>query len=103
MVSLERSSGAIQWKRAIKVEEFEKGHGSSNAATATATTDGKRVYAYFGSHGLLCYEVSGKEISCMLETSVSETGEGHVILSWNDCYFFTMDWRVFHFRPMGQK
>src|SRR5205807_1814987 len=28
----------------------------------TPVTDGKRVYAYFGMHGLYCYDVTGKEV-----------------------------------------
>ena len=30
-------------------------------ATGTPATDGKRVYVYFGSFGMLCYDFEGKE------------------------------------------
>jgi outer membrane protein assembly factor BamB len=58
-----RSNGALLWKRdarAEAIEEFNPEEGSP--ATATPATDGKRVVTYFGSCGLICYEVKGKEL-----------------------------------------
>ena len=57
---IDRNDGTIRWEEDIAVEEFEKTHWSSSPATATASTDGERVYFYFGSYGLLCYDFNGK-------------------------------------------
>jgi len=39
--------------------KIEKVHSISSPATATAATDGERIYVYFGSYGLLCYDFEG--------------------------------------------
>ena len=57
-----RSSGKILWTRIVPAEQIEKVHSISNPATATPATDGERVYAYFGSYGLLCYDFEGNTL-----------------------------------------
>jgi outer membrane protein assembly factor BamB len=42
------------------VERVEQTHNLGNPATATPASDGKRVFAFFGSYGLLCYDLDGK-------------------------------------------
>jgi outer membrane protein assembly factor BamB len=57
-----RSDGSLLWKRdaqAQAIEDFNAEEGSP--ATATPATDGKHVVSYFGSCGLICYDVNGKE------------------------------------------
>lgn len=58
---IERSSGAVLWRRAIEVDAVERAHPVNGPATPTPATDGERVYAYFGSFGLVCYDVEGNE------------------------------------------
>ena len=58
-----RSDGKLVWKRdagAEAIEEFHPEEGSP--AASTPATDGKRVVSYFGSCGLVCYDVKGKEL-----------------------------------------
>ncbi len=43
-----------------KIEPFLKGEGSP--AASTPVTDGERIVSYFGSCGLFCYDLSGKEL-----------------------------------------
>jgi outer membrane protein assembly factor BamB len=55
--------GKLLWTRAVpadKLEEFLPSEGSPAAATPAA--DGKRVVSYFGSCGLVCYDLEGREI-----------------------------------------
>jgi outer membrane protein assembly factor BamB len=57
-----RRDGKILWRRtapARQIEAFNKREG--NPAAGTPATDGARVYVYFGSCGLLCYDHNGKE------------------------------------------
>ena len=59
---LNRYSGKILWQRSIKVEKLEPSHSLSSPASATPVSDGKRVYVYFGSLGLIAYALDGSEI-----------------------------------------
>src|SRR5262249_18719856 len=58
-VCLDRRRGNILWRRAVAVEKIEKVHPLSNPAASTPATEGERVYVYFGSYGLLCYDLDG--------------------------------------------
>ena len=58
-ICINRSTGAVNWRQSIYPEKIENLHAISNAATATPTTDGERVYVYFGSYGVLCYDMNG--------------------------------------------
>jgi len=58
-VCVDRRTGNILWRRAVAVEKIEKVHSLSSPAAATPSTDGERVYVYFGSYGLLCYDLEG--------------------------------------------
>ncbi len=58
-ICINRNTGKVNWRQTINPEKIEEYHAISNAATATPTTDGERVYVYFGSYGLLCYDMSG--------------------------------------------
>jgi outer membrane protein assembly factor BamB len=58
-VCIERRTGNIRWRRAIAVEKIEEVHQISSPAAPTPATDGERVYVYFGSYGLLCYDLDG--------------------------------------------
>ena len=42
--------------------EIEKVHEISSPASPTPATDGERVYVYFGSYGLVCYDLNGKQV-----------------------------------------
>jgi outer membrane protein assembly factor BamB len=59
-VCIDRRSGKILWRRTVTAEEIEKVHEIGSPAGATAVTDGERVYVYFGSYGLVCYDLNGK-------------------------------------------
>jgi len=56
---IDRRTGNVLWRRAVIAERIEKVHELSSPAAATPATDGERVYVYFGSYGLLCYDLDG--------------------------------------------
>lgn len=56
---IDRRSGKILWRRTVAPEQIEKVHEISSPAGPTPVTDGERVYIYFGSYGLLCYDLNG--------------------------------------------
>jgi outer membrane protein assembly factor BamB len=58
-----RRDGKLLWKadaRAEKIEDFNTAEGSP--AASTPATDGERVVSYFGSCGLICHDLDGKEL-----------------------------------------
>ncbi len=56
---LDRRTGKILWRRCVAPDRIEKVHEISSPAAATPATDGERVYVYFGSYGVLCYDLDG--------------------------------------------
>jgi outer membrane protein assembly factor BamB len=61
VICLDRSTGKEIWKKtAIEKIPHEGHHGDNNFASYSPTTDGKRVYAWFGSAGLYCYDLDGE-------------------------------------------
>ena len=60
-VCIDRRTGKIRWRRTVAAEEIEKIHELSSPAGATPATDGERVYVYFGSYGLVCYDLDGNQ------------------------------------------
>jgi outer membrane protein assembly factor BamB len=62
-VAYHRADGKEAWRAeapAKQIESYYKGEGSP--AASTSATDGKRIISYFGSCGLFCYDLSGKEL-----------------------------------------
>jgi outer membrane protein assembly factor BamB len=57
---LDRDSGKVLWKQtALKSKPRIPIQQSNTYATETPVTDGERVYAYFGMHGVYCYDFAG--------------------------------------------
>jgi outer membrane protein assembly factor BamB len=61
---LNRHTGKVIWERVAKVATPQEGHHVryGSFASNSPVTDGKRVYAFFGSHGLYAYDLDGKLI-----------------------------------------
>lgn len=59
---LGRGDGKILWRQPAPTAKIERVHRVSSPAAPTPATDGERVYVYFGSYGLLCYDFDGKEV-----------------------------------------
>lgn len=60
-LALDRHDGRVRWRRVAPVEKIYKTTESSSPAAASPTTDGKNVYVYFPSFGLLAYGLDGRE------------------------------------------
>jgi outer membrane protein assembly factor BamB len=59
---INRNNGEIKWNQIIATEKIERVNSLSSQATATPATDGERVYVYFGSLGLICFNFVGKQL-----------------------------------------
>jgi outer membrane protein assembly factor BamB len=62
VLCIDRKTGAVVWQRTAKTaiphEGFHNTYGSF--ASNSPATDGERVYAFFGSRGVYCYDFKGK-------------------------------------------
>ena len=57
---LDRNTGKVLWeKTAVEELPHEGHHGDNSHASASPTTDGKRLYVSFGSRGMYCYDLDG--------------------------------------------
>lgn len=59
-ICLDRIDGKILWQKSFSPDTLEKYHSISNPAQNTPVTDGERVVIYFGSCGLICYDMQGE-------------------------------------------
>lgn len=58
----QRRDGKLAWAQGIKVGKLETFHRTeSSPAASTPVTDGDLVVSYFGSFGLVCYDLQGNE------------------------------------------
>lgn len=61
IVCIGRTSGKLLWSRTVREAMPHQGHHLKGGfASQSAVTDGKHVYAYFGSFGLYCYDFEGR-------------------------------------------
>jgi len=61
VLCLDRDTGKILWKVvAWEGTPYDDRHRKSSYAASTPTTDGKLVYAFFGTEGLYAYDFDGK-------------------------------------------
>ncbi len=61
VICLNLDDGKVLWEKlARKGKPQGTIHIKNSYATETPVTDGERVYAYFGNHGLYCYSVEGE-------------------------------------------
>jgi outer membrane protein assembly factor BamB len=61
-LALRRKDGTVLWRRVAPANTIEPVHAFNYPAAPTPATDGERVYAYFGSYGLLAYDFNGNEV-----------------------------------------
>ena len=61
-LALDRANGKILWQKMAPKVELEKVHKASHPAASSALVSSDRVFAYFGSYGLLCYDLDGREL-----------------------------------------
>ena len=63
VLCLDRESGKELWHRTSTQSIPHEGHHSdNNFASGSPTTDGERLYCWFGNAGLFCYDLNGKTL-----------------------------------------
>jgi len=59
---LSRADGRELWRASVPADKIEGAHRIGSPAAPTCCTDGERLFAYFGSFGVLAYDWDGKVI-----------------------------------------
>jgi outer membrane protein assembly factor BamB len=97
VLCLDRKTGKLLWQRTAKVatphEGYHRAYGSF--ASNSPVTDGKSVYAFFGSRGLFAYDFNGKlmwekDFGVQLKMRLA-FGEGVAPLLLRDQLFLVFD------------
>ncbi|MFN0054637.1 MAG: PQQ-binding-like beta-propeller repeat protein [Planctomycetales bacterium] len=95
VIALDRQDGEVLWQfQAHEALPHEGHHETASFASNSAVTDGERVFAFFGSHGLYCLDWNGKELwradlgkmqplHGHGEASSPVLGDGLVVVNWD--------------------
>lgn len=59
---LDRSDGRLIWRKEIPFDGKEPTHNTNPFCSASPVTDGKRVFAWHGSAGVVAYDFEGKQL-----------------------------------------
>ena len=59
-VAIERATGNVLWTREAPTKEIEEVHRAGSPAAASPASNGRQVFVFFGSYGLLCYDLDGE-------------------------------------------
>ncbi|HUP24304.1 MAG TPA: PQQ-binding-like beta-propeller repeat protein [Thermoanaerobaculia bacterium] len=77
VLALDRGDGSIAWRRTVgEGTPIEGGHETGSFASASPVTDGRAVYAFFGSHGLYALDWDG-ELLWKTDLGDMQTKHGH--------------------------
>ena len=60
MLAFRRSDGRLLWETNVPTIGVERTYWKNSQASATPTTDGRHVYASFGTHGVAAFEFDGR-------------------------------------------
>jgi outer membrane protein assembly factor BamB len=61
-IAYNRADGSEAWRTHAPAEELEAYHKTEGSpAASTCATDGERIISYFGSCGVFCYDLAGKQ------------------------------------------
>ena len=62
LMCFHRADGRLLWQKGVVYAERERTQPSNPYCSASPVTDGERVIASFGSAGLACYDLNGREL-----------------------------------------
>lgn len=62
LMCFDRTNGKLLWQSGVTYSEAEPTHATNPYASASPVTDGNFVIVWFGSAGLLAYDMEGREV-----------------------------------------
>jgi outer membrane protein assembly factor BamB len=60
LIAFNRPDGKQLWETVVPTDGIENVHQKNGHASATPVTDGRMIYASFGRHGLVAFDMTGK-------------------------------------------
>jgi outer membrane protein assembly factor BamB len=61
VMALDEATGKTIWEKDVPVSGIEELHSTNAPASPTPVTDGRSLYVYFGSKGLLAFDLNGNK------------------------------------------
>ncbi|MEK6795363.1 MAG: PQQ-binding-like beta-propeller repeat protein [Spirochaetota bacterium] len=63
VIAVDRANGKTLWENTVcEAKPHEGTHSDGSYASASPLCDGERIYAFFGSQGLYCLDMKGKQL-----------------------------------------
>jgi outer membrane protein assembly factor BamB len=62
LLCFDAGSGRLLWKSGVEVSVEERTHETNPHASASAVSDGERVICWFGSAGVVAYDLEGRQL-----------------------------------------
>jgi outer membrane protein assembly factor BamB len=97
LISLDRRTGKVLWQKTARVAKPHEGYHRmyGSFASNSPVTDGKHVFAYFGSRGIFCYDLKGrliweKDFGVQMKMRL-EFGEGTAPVLYENALILNMD------------
>ncbi len=110
VLAIDRATGEVLWdKRAARAVPHERGHQTGSQASNSPVTDGRFLYAHFGSRGVHCFTLDGEPVWSRTDLGQMRTrnqfGEGSspalvdgtLLVNWDhegDSYMLALDART---------
>jgi outer membrane protein assembly factor BamB len=94
VLCLDADTGKILWTHTPHDGRvFDNRHRNNTYASPTTVTDGRYVYAYFGSQGIFCYDFEGRVVWTVDLGDILTWGHGHGMspLLYKDLLIFQID------------
>ena len=77
LLCIDVETGKIVWERTVhEGRMFDDRQKANTYASSTPVTDGRYVYAFFGSEGVYCYDFDGKQIWSASLGGIAKMGYG---------------------------
>ncbi|MDH3718772.1 MAG: PQQ-like beta-propeller repeat protein [Planctomycetota bacterium] len=77
VLAVRRQDGKIVWQRSVReAVPHEGGHNTASLASGSPVTDGRHIFACFGSYGLYCLDVDG-QLQWQKDLGRMQTKHGH--------------------------
>ena len=91
-LAFDAATGKLLWRQAAPEVPIERVHETNSPTASTPLVDEDRVYVYFGSYGLLCYNHEGRELwSKPIETPKTLYGVATSPIAHDDALILVLD------------
>ncbi len=93
LVCLDRNTGKLLWEKTVCEAKPHQGHHEDHGyASFSPVTDGTYIWAYYGSRGIYCYDMNGKQIwKKEIMNMKTRFGEGNSPALAGDAVIITAD------------